>query len=185
MILNIHINVGYLNEKKAHSQAGGHFFLSDSCKSPPNNGAIHTNASIKNMVMSLAAEAELGALYLNVKEAIYLQPMLHKMGHTQPHMPILTNNMTVEGVVNNKIQPKCTKATEMRFSWLRDREAQWQFKFTCKPGKTNLADYFTKPPPPAHFVNVRSEFLTKVRASQKLELKKMCKDRQIHSLHKL
>ena len=52
---------------------------------------------------------------------------------------------------------------DMRFHWLRDREAQGQFKFIWKPGKTNLADYFTKHHPPAHHVNVRAEFLTKVR----------------------
>jgi hypothetical protein len=31
--------------------------------------------------MSLVVEAELGALYLNAKEAIYLQQVLHEMGH--------------------------------------------------------------------------------------------------------
>ncbi len=52
---------------------------------------------------------------------------------------------------------------DMRFHWLRDREVQGQLKFVWKPGKTNLADYFTKHHPPAHHVNVRSEFLTKVK----------------------
>jgi hypothetical protein len=60
--------------------------------------------------MSSAAEAELGALYVNVKEAIYLRQILHKMGHPQPRTPILTDNTTAEGVINNRIQPKCTKA---------------------------------------------------------------------------
>ncbi len=51
----------------------------------------------------------------------------------------------------------------MRFHWLRNREAQRQIKIIWRPGKTNLADYFTKHYPPAHHVNVRSEFLTKVK----------------------
>ena len=51
----------------------------------------------------------------------------------------------------------------MRFHWLRDREAQGQFKIYWRPGGTNLADYFTKHHPPAHHVNVRAEFLTKVK----------------------
>ena len=68
-----------------------------------------------------------------------------------------------EGVINNKIQPKRTKAMDMRFHWLRDREAQGQFRIYWRPGKTNLADYFTKHHPPAHHVNVRTEFLTKVK----------------------
>ena len=85
------------------------------------------------------------------------------MGHPQPGTPIQTNNLTAEGVVNSKIQPKQTKAMDMRFHWLRDREAQGQFRIYWQPGKTNLADYVTKHHPPAHHVNVRSDFLTRVK----------------------
>jgi hypothetical protein len=53
--------------------------------------------------MSLAAEAELGALYLNAKEAAYLGQILAEMGHPQPRTPIQTNNLTVEGVIWHKI----------------------------------------------------------------------------------
>jgi hypothetical protein len=65
--------------------------------------------------MSSEAEAELGALYLKAKEATYLQQMLIEMGHLQPPTPIQTDNTTAEGVINNKIQPKHTKAMDMRF----------------------------------------------------------------------
>ena len=84
------------------------------------------------------------------------------MGHTQPCTPICMDNTTAEAVINNKIQPKGTKAMDMQFHWLRDHDAQEQFKIIWRPGKTNLADYFTKHHPPAHHINVRSEFLTKV-----------------------
>ena len=112
--------------------------------------------------MSLAAEAELGALYLNACEAVYLRQILTKMGHPQPQTPIQTDNSTAEGMVNNKIQPKRTKTMDMQFHWLRDPEAQEQFCIYWRPGKTNLADYFTKHHPPSHHANVRSEFLTRV-----------------------
>jgi hypothetical protein len=69
-----------------------------------------------NAVMSSAAEVELGALYLNAKEATYLHQILQEMGHLQPRTPIRTNNMTAEGVINNKIQTKCTKAMDMRLA---------------------------------------------------------------------
>jgi hypothetical protein len=85
------------------------------------------------------------------------------MGHLQPQTPIQTDNTTAEGVTNKKIQPKRTKAMDMRFHWLRDRESQDQFKIYCQPGKTNLADYFTKHHPPNHHTNVRAEFLMKVQ----------------------
>jgi hypothetical protein len=125
--------------------------------------------------MSSAAEAELGVLYLNAREAVYLRQILTEMGHPQPRTPIQTDNSTAEGVINNKIQPKQTKAMDMHYHWLHDREAQGQLRIYWRPGKTNLADYFTKHNPPMHHVNVRSEFLTKVKdlaeaRRQKVEL---------------
>jgi hypothetical protein len=42
MILVVHSNAGYCNEKKLHSQARGHFFLSNKDEFLPNNGAIFT-----------------------------------------------------------------------------------------------------------------------------------------------
>ena len=113
--------------------------------------------------MSSAAEAEFGALYLNAKEAVYLRQILTELGHPQPRTPIQTDNLTAEGVINNIIQPKRTKAMDMRFHWLRGREAQEQFRIYWRPGKTNLMDYFTKHHPPMHHVSVRSVFLSKVK----------------------
>ncbi len=122
-----------------------------------------TNATIIKAVMSSAAEVELGALFLNAKEVVYLRQIFTKMGHLQPRTLIQTNNTTAEEVIHNKIQPKQMKAMEMRFHWLSDREAQGQFRIYWHPGKSNLADYFTKHHPPAHHVDVRAEFLTKVK----------------------
>jgi hypothetical protein len=163
MILQVHSDAGYCNEKKSRSRAGGHFFFSNGDDDSPNNGAILTIASIIKAVMSSAAEAELGALYLNAKEAIHIRQILTEMGHPQPRTPIQTDNSTAAGVVNSTIQPKRTKAMDMRFHWLRDREAQGQLRIYWRPGKTNRADYFTKHHSPAHHVNVRSEFLTRVK----------------------
>ncbi len=72
MILSVHSNAGYCNKKKAQSQAGGHFYFSNNNPTPLNNGAILTITTIIKNVMSLVAEAELGALYLNAKETVYL-----------------------------------------------------------------------------------------------------------------
>jgi hypothetical protein len=47
----------------------------------------------------------------------YIRRMLQEMGHEQPCTPIQMDNSTAEGVINNKIQPKCTKAMDMRFYW--------------------------------------------------------------------
>ena len=51
----------------------------------------------------------------------------------------------------------------MRYNWLRDRETQGQFNIYWRPGGTNLAEYFTKHHAPAHHVNVRAKFLTRIK----------------------
>eukprot|EP00804_Cyclotella_cryptica_P016128 CCRYP_004254-RI/>CCRYP_004254-RI protein AED:0.47 eAED:0.47 QI:0/-1/0/1/-1/0/1/0/88 len=65
-----------------------------------------------------------------------------------------------EAVCNGKIQPKRTKAMDMRFHWLRDRECQEQFRIYWRPGKSNYADYWTKHHPAKHHQNIRREFIT-------------------------
>ena len=115
------------------------------------------------VITASAAEAELGALFINAKEAVHIRQILEEMGHPQPRTPIQTDNTTAEGVINNKIQPKRTKAMDMRYHWLRDREAQGQFNIYWRPGATSMADYFTRHHAPAHHVNVSAEFLTRVK----------------------
>ena len=79
--------------------------------------------------MSSAAEAELGALYIMARKAIYIRIILDKLGHKQPRTPIQTDNSTAEGFNNNTVQPKQTKAMDMQFHWLRNREVQKQLPF--------------------------------------------------------
>jgi hypothetical protein len=70
MVLVVHSVASYLSEPKARSRAGGHFFLSSNIADPANNGAILNIAQLIRAVMSSAAEAELGALYINAHETI-------------------------------------------------------------------------------------------------------------------
>eukprot|EP00804_Cyclotella_cryptica_P002577 CCRYP_010410-RA/>CCRYP_010410-RA protein AED:0.12 eAED:0.12 QI:0/0/0/0.5/0/0/2/0/1280 len=160
MILAVHSDAGYLNEDNARSRIGGHHFLSEDVPLPPNNGAIHNVAEIIKAVMSSAAEAETGALYINARKAVEIRNILNELGHKQPPTPIQTDNSTAEGIVNNRLQPKRTKAMDMRFHWLRDRANQKQFRFYWRPGTTNRGDYFTKHHPAAHHRNMRPELLT-------------------------
>ncbi len=83
------------------------------------------------------------------------------MGHPQGRTPIQTENSTGHRVVNGKIQPKQTKAMDMRFYWLKDRETQNFFLFHRKPGKNNLADYWTKHHATIHHSKIRSQILSK------------------------
>eukprot|EP00804_Cyclotella_cryptica_P019220 CCRYP_006117-RA/>CCRYP_006117-RA protein AED:0.10 eAED:0.09 QI:0/0/0/1/0/0/4/0/1232 len=160
MILAVHSDASYLSETKARSRAGGHFFLSEDDPSPRNNGAILTLAQIIKPVMSSAAEAELGALYINARETIPQRHLLNELGHPQPPTPIQIDNSTALGVVTNIIQPKRTKAMDMRFHWLRCQENQKQFRTYWRAGTTNLADYVTKHHPAIHHQAVRHIYLS-------------------------
>ena len=160
MKLAVHSDASYLSEPKARSRAGGHFFLSDESTVPGNNGAVLNIAHIIKHVMSSATEAELAALYIMAREAVYIRIILEEMGHKQPPTPLQTDNTMADAVCNGKVQPKRTKAMDMRFHWLRDRECQEQFKIYWRPGKSNYADYWTKHHPATHHRNTRKEFLT-------------------------
>jgi hypothetical protein len=163
MILAVHSNAGYCNEKKLKSRAGGHFFLSNDDEFPPNNGAILTVATIIKAVMSSAAEAELGALYINAKDAVYIRQILIEIGHPQPKTPIQTDNSTAEGVKNNKIQPKRTKAMDMPFIGYEIVRRKVNSEFTGGQEKTTLQIIFTKHHSPAHHISARTQFLTRVK----------------------
>ena len=79
---------------------GGHFFLSRDDPVPADNGAILVISHVIKTVMTSAAEAELGTLYINAREAIYIRNILEAMGHPQPHTPVQTYNSTAETEAN-------------------------------------------------------------------------------------
>jgi hypothetical protein len=150
MVLAVHSDASYLNEEEARSRAGGHHFLSEDVPFPPNNGAIHNVTEIIKGVMSSPAEAELGAMYINARKAVKKHIILDAMGQKQPAPPVQVENSTAKGIVNKRVQPKRTKAMDMRFLWLRDCSInQKQFQFYWRPGPTNYANYWTKHHPAA------------------------------------
>ncbi len=127
MVLAVHSNAGYLSKPKAHSRAGGHFFLSSNTTVPPNNGTVLNIAHIIKNVMSLATKVELAGLYIMARKAVYIRKILKELLHKQLPTPLQNNNAIADAVINDKIQPKQTKAMDMRFHWLRDRKCQQQF----------------------------------------------------------
>jgi hypothetical protein len=118
MVLAVHSNASYLSEPKARSHASGHFFLSSDTTIPPNKGAVLNIAHIIKNVTSSATKAELVGLYIMAREAVYIRIILKELGHKQPPTPIQTDNAMADAVINGKIQPKRTKAMDMRFHWL-------------------------------------------------------------------
>jgi hypothetical protein len=49
------------------------------------NGAILIISKALKHVMSLAAEAEIGAVFINAKEGAVLRTTLEELGHKHPH----------------------------------------------------------------------------------------------------
>ena len=162
MILHLHSDASYLSEPGARSRAGGYFFLSDTASpktTPPFNGAVFVLSNIMKNVMASAAEAELGALFFNAREAIPIRNTLREMGHPQPPTPITTDNACAAGIANDTVKQKRSKAIDMRFYWIRDRVKQGQFCVRWAPGTMNRADYFTKHFWPAYHRAIRSTYL--------------------------
>jgi hypothetical protein len=110
--------------------------------------------------MSSAAEAELGALFINAKTAVSMRTTLEELGHPQTRTPIQTDNSMAHTLLTNKILPKALKAMDMRFHWLRCRNTQGQFTYYWRPGTQNLADYWTKHHPASHHTAFRPQILT-------------------------
>ena len=111
---------------------------------PPNNGDVLNLAQIMKTDMSSVAEAEIGAMYVNAREAVPARKILDKMGHRQPQTPMQTDNLAAHSVVTNNVQPKCTKAMDIHLYWLHLRDTQGQFRYYWRPGSQNWADYWTK-----------------------------------------
>jgi hypothetical protein len=86
--------------------------LSNNATIPQNNGTVLNIAHIIKHVMTSATEAELAALYIMSREAVYIQIVLEDIGHKQPPTPLKTDNSMAEAVINGKITPKRMKAMD-------------------------------------------------------------------------
>jgi hypothetical protein len=150
MILNIHSDAGYLHEPEAQSRAEGNFFMSLTPKNgvQHHNGSILTLSTILHMVVASAAEAEIGALFLNAKEGVNIWNILKEMGHPQPATSMQTDNTTAHGILRGTCKQQRRIAINMRFYWVRDRAQQGQFDIGWGPSDQNLGGYFTKHHPP-------------------------------------
>ena len=116
------------------------------------NGNIAVTCAILKLVTSYTVEAELGAFFINTKEAKIVRLTLAKLGHPQPQTPIYINNTTALGILNNTISRQLYRAMDMRYFWLLDQETNKYFKFYYQPGQENLANYPSK----AHTGNIHT-----------------------------
>jgi len=167
MVLWTHSNASYLTAPKGHSHAAGYSFLSlqptspptSANPAPPDNGQIHMLCRIMCQVLSSAAEAELGALFLNAQALCPICTALQELGHLQPATPLQTDNNTASDIANDTVKHKCSKAMDMQFYWLCDCKKQGQYHIFWCPGTTNQADYFSKHHPASHHQAVCPTYL--------------------------
>jgi hypothetical protein len=64
------------------------------------NSAILIISTILKHVISSAAEAYIGSVFLNAKEATLVRTTLEQMGHQQPTTSLQTDNTTATGYSN-------------------------------------------------------------------------------------
>lgn len=160
MQLRIHSDTSYLNAPKARSRVGGHHYLGNTNDDDDfHNGPILNPTGTLRHVVSSAAEAEVGGLFVNAKEGEVLRQTLRDIGWPQSATPIQTDNTTALGIANDTIRQQRSRAMDMRFYWVRDRVEQKHFRVYWAPGALNLADYFTKHHTAAHHQRIRHKYL--------------------------
>ena len=64
---------------------------------------------------------------MNAQQAVPIRQALIEMGHPQPPTPLVTNNITAQGILTGKFKQKQSKSINMRFWWLKDRIDHKQF----------------------------------------------------------
>lgn len=103
MVLNCHGDTTYLVAPESRSQAGGFHFLGDNDRNLFNGLGLVLAKIITNVMLS-AAEAEIGATFLNARETIPIRKCLENMGHPQPPTPMTVNNSTAIGAVDTSMK---------------------------------------------------------------------------------
>ena len=167
MILHTHSDASYLSEPRARSCAGRHYFPGDERPDMSNtpttrlrlNGPIHSISQIMSNMMGSAAEAEIGAAYINGQESALIRTLLRELGHQQPATPIQVENSTADGFANDTIKQKRSKAIDMCFYWIRYCTSQGQFLIYWQPSISNLGNYHTKHHSPAHHQLMQTMYL--------------------------
>ena len=158
MILNLHSDVSYLSAGQGRSRAWGCIFLGSTPRDDREiqlNEIIHIRCAILKLVAVSAAEAELGALFINGKETKVIRLILEEMGHLQPKTPVHCDNKTATGIANDTVKKHRSRSMEMRYFWVTDQVHRKILDIIWQPGAENLADYFSKHHLGSHHKKVR------------------------------
>ena len=126
---------------------GGHFFLvwKPYDKQPIRlNGPTLTLCTVLKFFAASAAEAELGAMFLNAREAKIIRLTLEELGHPQTPTPMHCDNAAAAGIANNTVKRQRSRSMEMRYFYICDLVKHVIVNVKCHPGQESLADYASK-----------------------------------------
>lgn len=159
MKLVCHSDGSYLSESDARSRAGGMLFLGDCADDEAPNAPVAFLSVIIKTVVSSATATEYAAAFIVGQTAIPIIQTLADLGYPQTYTEIICDNLCAVGIANNTFTMKRTKTIDMRYHWIRDQVKLGVFKVTWRPGKFNLADFFTKAHPVHHHKSIRWKYV--------------------------
>jgi hypothetical protein len=164
MQLEAHSDASYLSEPKSRSRVACFF----TCGTPTYhgidapyviNGAITIICAIIQHVVNSVAEAEIAGIYTTALEGTHLRQGLVDLGHPQNSTTIVYDNQVAGSLLSKTGKPRRSKMIAMRYHWVQDRIAAGEFTLVWRPGKVNLADFFTKIHPVHHFRAARQLYI--------------------------
>ena len=109
--------------------------------------------------MSSIQESETGSGFINTKYNVPVRTTLHKMVHKKVPTPIQFYNKRSVGIITYTFVQSISKATDMQFYWIHDRQQQNQIHIHWKEVKHNIADYPTNHHSTKHHIEVQPTYL--------------------------
>ena len=99
------------------------------------NSAIFVLSTILKCVALSAADAELGALFLNLREARMMHLTLEELGHKQEALTPHCDNTTAVGISNGTVKQQQSRSMEMRYFWVCDQVKRGIANVEYHPGQ--------------------------------------------------
>jgi len=162
-------DASFNSETKGRSRAGGIILIGGyDSKGNPVSSPINVHSKIEDCVPASAAEAELVANHDICKKTIYPVRIVTAIGFKQ--LNATENRSDSEcavGIASGTMQDRKTKHIDRRYYWLQHEIKKGAIKVTWYPGKTNLADTFTKYVDKEVHQNTRNKFMVDLDMSNR------------------